>query len=624
MTSAGDPEHCYSRAELKVFDLLKHPVWVFDADNICMYWANKAAVKIWRADTLDELLARDYASDLSVDRAYKLKQVMQAYAKGEVTHEEWTFYPNGVATQMQVTGSGIRLEGGRMAMLQEAELPDRSVYDESAVRGVELLRRLPLAVCQFSIDGKLIYQNPEALHIFGIAKGDFKSLFVDQALGDKVFEEVSTGKAYDDEAEHHTETGSGWFSISARKTRDPVTSAHIILLIARDITEIVQARKDKAMANFKSEFMAILAHDIRTPLHQIVGYMDLLELSGLSEGQLEQVRMVQVSAAVLMAISNDLLDYSKLESGKLQIENACFKLQDLLNGCIAAAVSEANEKGLQVISDIASDLPTDIIGDPDRLRQVLINLLNNGVKFTEQGSVTLKLCLVDENRKLRFEIADTGIGIERSQQENLFVKYRQANTSIARNYGGTGLGLAICKGLVETMGGTIALRSELNKGTVVFFEIALQIPDKPSQTGQVAPVPVEAIRPMRVLVAEDNKINQKVIRAMLQRIGHVVTIAENGRIAVDRLQRESFDLVLMDVQMPVMDGIEATKKIRSIGFSKSDLAIVGLTASFQQSELDTYLGIGMNDCLGKPVKLINLKRTIEANRSAKTSAKSAG
>jgi CheY-like chemotaxis protein len=299
-------------------------------------------------------------------------------------------------------------------------------------------------------------------------------------------------------------------------------------------------------------------------------------------------------------------------------------LQELLNGCLAAAVSEANEKGLQVISDFASDLPTDIIGDPNRLRQVLINLLNNGVKFTEQGSVTLKLCLVDQNQKLRFEVSDTGIGIDTSQQENLFAKYRQANTSVARNYGGTGLGLAICKGLVETMGGIITLRSELDKGTVVFFEIALHVPDKSSQTGQVAPIPVEDIRPLRVLVAEDNKINQKVIRAMLQRIGHAVTLADNGQIAVDCLQRESFDLVLMDVQMPVMDGIEATKKIRSMGLSKSKLAVVGLTASFQHSELDTYLEIGMNDCLGKPVKLINLKRTIEANRSAKPSVLSTG
>jgi CheY-like chemotaxis protein len=250
------------------------------------------------------------------------------------------------------------------------------------------------------------------------------------------------------------------------------------------------------------------------------------------------------------------------------------------------------------------------VGDPNRLRRVLYNLLENAIKFTQaSGQVCLTVSVADE--QLRFEISDTGIGVTAADQATIFEKYRVGHASAARNYGGTGLGLAICRGLVEAMGGTIGLRSEIGKGSTFYFAIPLQLPSETLLSLKEASDPVfDEEKSLKILVAEDNKINQKVVRAMLQRIGHSVTIAENGQVAVDEVKQKRFDMVLMDIMMPIMDGIQATLAIRSMGLSKSELPIVGLTASFQHSELDYYLDSGMNDCLGKPVKLASLKRAI--------------
>jgi two-component system, sensor histidine kinase len=219
------------------------------------------------------------------------------------------------------------------------------------------------------------------------------------------------------------------------------------------------------------------------------------------------------------------------------------------------------------------------------------------------------------SQRLRFEVIDTGIGIDPLEQEVVFEKYRQANASVARHFGGTGLGLAICKGLSELMGGFIGLESEVGKGTTMFFEIPFRLtnPDREQceteENGNVD----STTCPLHVLVAEDNKINQKVMRSMLERLGHHVTIAENGQVALEELHRSNFDLVLMDVQMPVMDGIECTKQIRSATNTKTAMIpVIGLTASFQNADLEYYRELGMNACLGKPLRLEQLKRAVSS------------
>ena len=630
-----DPKRSYAKQDLDLFNILQHPVWVFDIEKKAMFWANTAALEIWNSETLEELLARNFSDDMSEATERRLQDHSARLTRGEVMKEQWTLHPSGRgATTLELTGSAIRIDGGRVAALFEAELPDSREIDQSLTRGVEMLRHSPLTMCQFDMNGNLIYQNPLSISVFGTPdedKGIFLARFVDRKLGNAMLEKVQEDNDYAVEAELYTKGSPKWFSVSVRKCKDPVSSESFILYSANDISEARQARQDTTQANLKSDFMAVVAHEIRTPLHQIVGYMDLLKLTQLSDQQVEQVHVVQTSTASLMVIINDLLDYTKLENGKLQLENICFATRGVLNGCVAAVEREAEEKGLVLHSHLFDELPVQLMGDPNRMRQILLNLLQNAIKFTEQGSILMKVSLVnsdfnDKSRKrLRFEVTDTGIGIDPSRQTIVFEKYEQAHASVARNYGGIGLGLAICKSLSEDMGGSIKLESELGKGTTVVVEIPFELPpseeerlekrstdklqelpDKCSITALSVPV-AESVG-LRILVAEDNKVNQKMVRSLLQRIGHTITVADNGQIAVDEL----VDLVLMDVQMPVMDGITATKEIRNLGIGKSSIPVLGLTASYEPSNLQYYLDIGMNNCLGKPARLGTLRSAIQS------------
>jgi PAS domain-containing protein len=266
----------YAAGDLELFNLLTHPVWIFDVEGKCMYWANKAALKLWQADSLETLLARDFEKDLTPATRVKIDDQLQSLRAGHILSEQWTMYPQNVPTTVNMTGSAIRIQGGRVAALMEAEISEKK-YEDSTVRGIELLRQLPLPVFQFTIEGTLIYRNPEAIRVYdnGAEKaGTDKTLlglFVDKNVGSKLFRQVVDGDGADCtvEAEHFTADGrSRWFLVSVRRARDPVaksTTGNVILLTARDITDVLQARKDSATANLKAEFLAVLAHDIRTP-----------------------------------------------------------------------------------------------------------------------------------------------------------------------------------------------------------------------------------------------------------------------------------------------------------------------------------------------------------------------
>jgi signal transduction histidine kinase/ActR/RegA family two-component response regulator len=668
--AVSSPPPYYRAQEFEVFNLLQHPIWVFDVEHPRMLWANTQALRVWNAPDLESLLARDF-TDVSSATQVRMKELWEQLQLQKVIQEEWTFYPKGRATTLSMTLSAIAIDAdGRVGCLAEAELPNKDAFLESTVRGIELLRHLPFAVAQFSMEGSLLFQNPESIRLFGTndicflsssssscsngkknnsSSGtrsnpiksspspeqeqtpmdeeesvDFLRHFVDPEYGIMALHQVQEGHDFHGEAQYHTLQGKKWFAVTLRRTRDPVTSHFVILHSVRDISDIIQARQETTRAK---QFLAVMAHEIRTPLHQIIGSVDLLEedVQKLYEGELlNSVQQIKSSSSLLMSIINDLLDYSKLEVGQMQMENVTFALDGVMDGCLACVKPEAERKSLLLSSSTdATSQRVHLIGDPNRLRQIILNLLSNAVKFTDHGSVQLAVSALKKTadmQKLRFAVTDTGIGIDAAEQGAVFEKYRQANASVARHFGGTGLGLAICKGLVELLGGTIGLDSKLGRGTTVSFEITFRIPNHMSNSATPGSVDLASSSSLtkntapswHVLIVEDNTVNQKVLQAMLRRLGHVTTTAEHGEVALEEMQRNRFDLILMDVQMPVMDGIACTQHIRTkLGFDKHQVRIIGLTAGFLNSEKEYYENeVGMNCCLGKPIRMEALKQAI--------------
>ncbi len=578
----------------------------------------------------------------------RLGAIVTAYANGRYD-TEWAEVPyaefSPLFTVLQKMGHTITAQMGELAAAEEKY---RNIY-ENAVVGIyqEDPRGRFLNVNQ-TLARMLDYDEPSQVLAAYTNTGD--QLYVRPEDRDKFIRVCERlGRFTDMEIQWRRRDGEIiWVSLSGRKVADgtggllyaegiaaDITEkkqyeqelsqyrAHLEDLVEQRTRELAAAKEEAERANAaKSAFLANMSHEIRTPMNAIIGLSNLslgLDLPVRAESHM---KTLQKSAHHLLDLIDNILDFSKIEAGQLTLETCDFSLRNLLDELVAMFTVQTAEKGISMGHSIDPGIPPRLNGDPLRLRQILINLVNNAVKFTEEGEIAVRAVRAEtagDQVRLRFSVRDTGIGIPPGERSRLFTSFMQADSSTTRKFGGTGLGLAISRRLAELMGGTIRIDSPgeagTERGTQFSFTAQFGLPDpsvapcEVSAPGRHGAGPASRLSGLRVLLAEDNRINQEVAMEMLRENGVAVAVAENGIEAVEAVRKVRYDAVLMDVQMPVMDGLEAARVIRE-ELGRETLPIIAITAHALDGDRKRCLAVGMNDYISKPIDPEKLFRTL--------------
>ncbi|MCB9541399.1 MAG: response regulator [Myxococcales bacterium] len=583
---------------------------------------------------------------LTLLRGAERARRLPVYARGvidEVTDALFSIAAHDFQVSLQGDGTGDPLDALAVAVgVLAAELSRTAV---STARIASLLQSLPNPVLVVDLDRHVEEANPAARAILGedlIGRPVHEVLDADESLWPRTATPVRLTASLDDAhllfsvapLVSHYDDIEGFVAVGTNITEQ--VQMQQALAEARDLAE--------GNARARSQFLANMSHEIRTPLNGVLGMAQLLLDGGLDEGQVELVRGIRSSGEHLLSLINDVLDFSKVDSGHLELEIRRFEPRALVERSIEIIASRRQE-GVALMCDLGP-LPEELLGDALRVRQVLLNLLSNALKFTRRGRVVVRCHEVHRDWRsvvLRYEVEDTGVGISAEHLSRLFDPFTQADSSTTRQYGGTGLGLAIVQRMVGALGGEVGVQSRVGKGSRFWFTVPFERPrdrsvppfdpgavpsqgislpprgehvtDVPYDTlsGPKAPERTERVRltGRRVLLVEDNPINQKVAIHMVERLGATVTLAQNGAEAIKCVADETFDLILMDCQMPVMDGLEATRRIRRLNNGRT-VPVVALTADAVAGQRDRCIDAGMNDYLSKPLRMSDLERTLGA------------
>lgn len=534
-------------------------------------------------------------------------------------------------------------------MIINAELEKRVIErteavskNEGKVRGI--LESAFDAIVGMDEKGLVTEWNPRAEEIFGWSKA--------QAIGKRMSELIIPERyrqMHEKGLSHFIMTGEGpvlnrsieisglkktgeEFPVELSITPLKIDNQYIFTAFISDITQrkadeiklinlnselAKSAQEAKQASETKSFFLANMSHEIRTPINGVIGMTNIVLDTSLSPQQREYIEIIRTSADSLLAIVNDILDLSKIESGKMELEEIDFEVSSLVQDITKTLRLTATQKGLNLKTSIPAALVENVVGDPGRIRQILINLISNAIKFTNEGEITVSASVLsnDENQiSIHFEVQDSGIGISDDTLKKLFQPFTQADSTMSRKFGGTGLGLSICQRLVDMMHGKIGALSTERKGSVFWFELSLKKShNKNASSIQHFEQEITSHKIGRILVVEDNFVNQKVARAMLEKIGHRVDTVGNGIEALLALEQFPYDIVLMDCQMPEMDGFEATELIRSGKREKipATIPVIAMTANALSGDKERCIAAGMDDYISKPVNINSLNKTLQ-------------
>jgi PAS domain S-box-containing protein len=581
------------------------------------------------------------------------------YAEAVGREEEWLadrlhrhFNPSGAIEQELSNGTWVRIgerrtqSGGVVGFRTDiTELMQR----ERALRESEERTRATINAaldCIIAIDGqgRILEFNPAAESTFNyrcedVIGKDMASLIMPEKYREAHFAGfhrfLETGKStiLDTRVEIEAMRSDGTvFPVELTVSSAPRGEKPMFIAYLRDITERKEAETQLRLAKeeaeeadrAKSRFLAMMSHEIRTPMNGVLGALGLIRKSELDPDSRQKLGIARDSAENLLHVLNDILDFTKLEAGKLHLEQMSFDVREVLDSVVDLIKARAESKGLALITDVSDSFPGEIVGDAGRIRQVLMNLVTNAVKFSDQGAIEVRAEQIGEtptSLSIRFQVTDSGIGIPQEKHGLLFQEFSQISDDYVRRAGGTGLGLAISKTLVELMGGQIGVESTVGVGSRFWFDLPLEIVKEStsSRSPQIFQSVDEGSMPIgltsrtgRILLVEDNQINQFVAKAILEEAGHQVDLAGNGVEGLDAVRARPYDLVLMDLAMEEMDGIEATRRIRNLDFDAVALPIVAMTANVMSQDRELCLEAGMNDFLSKPLEAQKLIDVVAA------------
>jgi len=623
--------------------------FVFCGADRRIEWVNDAFTDV-TGYTLDEVvgkLTRELTLAAGLVGTVIDGNLMNLIKNGEVRFETEIVHKSGAIITVDIWFREVKdMDGNLQAFLISAI--DISELSRTKTRLSALMENATTGIVVQNHKGTIQEANPEAERLLGLSLDQMKG----RASVDPEWRAIrEDGSDYPGE-EHPAmrtlkdgepvqddimgiETPDGdqrWISVNARAfvnerdgRRNVVTSfsdvtaakarEHLLLIATEEKDEA--RRKAEEATRSKSEFLATMSHEIRTPLNGVMGMLQLLARTDLEPAQNELIETAYDSANGLLRLLNDILDYSKIESGKIDIEVRKFNPAAELSKVLGLMEPRIDEKGLS----LSVDLPEEEVafhGDSGRFGQVVLNLVGNAIKFTHQGGIELSLRYINNDRpRVRIEIRDSGIGISKDGQEHLFNRFSQADSSITRRFEGTGLGLAICKEIVDLMDGTIGLFSDGETGSTFWFEIpssnaALSQTEEEETPTVVQAIPIDGQRPnvLNILVAEDHPVNQRIVKSTLEALGHTTTIVENGKEAILALRDQSYDLALIDIHMPVLDGLSSVRLIRSAEDQADRLTIFAMTADVLPEHKERFLTAGFDGIVEKPLDLQTLANVV--------------